>query len=408
MGNEMKNTYFLDSMRAQEKWRIEDSINLLPSENQTSPQVRALLSSEFVNRYTLPLNSESGGEFIENAYRGTRITTEVERKAEEAACEVFKSKHSCVQPMSGHIAAMITIVSTTKKGDVMCAIPPENGGYDGYAPNYLPDIFGLGAFTLPFDMDNYNLDTEAAGDVILKRKPKLVILGASLILFPYDMKPIRDACHDAGSALVYDGSHVLGLIAGGEFQNPLKEGAEILYGSTSKSFFGPQGGIILTNSKEHDESIRKNLTWRIVDNVHWNRVASLGHALLEMRAFGPKYAKQVVKNSQRFGKELKERGFPIMFEELGFSRSHQLLYDVKETRAIYGLGLNDFSIRMERSNLIIDSVGRIGTGEITRMGFKEKDMPPLADLFMAAAKGKNVKKDVKILRDKFDMEFRFR
>src|SRR4030066_354419 len=290
MGNEMKNTYFLDSMRAQEKWRIEDSINLLPSENQTSPQVRALLSSEFVNRYTLPLNSDSGGEFIENAYRGTRITTEVERKAEEGA---------------------------------------------------------RGAF-----------HTKAAGDIIRKRRPKLVILGASLILFPYDMKPIRDACDDAGSTLVYDGSHVMGLIAGGEFQSPLKEGAEILYGSTHKSFFGPQGGIILTNSKDLDRSVRKNLTWRIVDKVLWNRVASMGHALLEMRAFGPKYAKQVIKNSQRLGRELKERGFPIMFEELGFSRSHQLLYDVKEVRAIYGLGLNDFSIRMEKSNLIIDSVDR--------------------------------------------------
>ncbi len=408
MGNEMKNTYFLDSMRAQEKWRIEDSINLLPSENQTSPQVRALLSSEFVNRYTLPLNSDSGGEFIENAYRGTRITTEVERKAEEVAREVFKSKHACVQPMSGHIAAMITIVSTTKKGDTMCAIPPENGGYDGYAANYLPDIFGLKAFTLPFDKNNFNLDTDAAGDIIRKRRPKLVILGASLILFPYDMKPIRDACDDSSSTLVYDGSHVMGLIAGGEFQSPLKEGAEILYGSTHKSFFGPQGGIILTNSKDLDQSVRKNLTWRIVDNVHWNRVASMGHALLEMKAFGPKYAKQVVKNSQRLGRELKDRGFPIMFEELGFSRSHQLLYDVKEVRAIYGLGLNDFSIRMEKSNLIIDSVGRIGTCEITRMGFREKDLPILADLFMSAAKGTNVKKGVKTLRDKFDMGFRFR
>jgi glycine hydroxymethyltransferase len=222
------------------------------------------------------------------------------------------------------------------------------------------------------------------------------------------MKPIRDACDDAGSTLVYDGSHVMGLIAGGEFQSPLKEGAEILYGSTHKSFFGPQGGIILTNNKELYQSVRKNLTWRIVDNVHWNRVASMGHALLEMKAFGPKYAKQVIKNSQRLGRELKERGFPIMFEELGFSRSHQLLYDVKEVRAIYGLGLNDFSIRMEKSNLIIDSVGRIGTCEITRMGFREKDLPILADLFMAAAKGTNVKKDVKTLRDKFDMGFRFR
>ena len=73
----MKNTYFLDSMRAQEKWRVEDSINLLPSENMTSPQARALLSSDFVNRYTLPVNAEYAGEFMENSYRGTEITTDV-------------------------------------------------------------------------------------------------------------------------------------------------------------------------------------------------------------------------------------------------------------------------------------------------------------------------------------------
>jgi len=404
----MKNTYFLDSMRAQEKWRVEDSINLLPSENITSPQARALLSSDFVNRYTLPINAEYAGEFLENSYRGTRITTDVELKAEEVAREVFKSKFACVQPLSGHIAAMITIVSTTKKNDLMCAIAAENGGYDGYGPTYMPGIFGLRAGTLPFDSDTYNLDTKAAADQIRKQKPRLVILGASLILFPYDMAPIREACRRTGTTLVYDGSHVLGLIAGGEFQKPLKEGAEILYGSTHKSFFGPQGGLIVTNSKEHDSAIRKNLTWRLVDNIHWNRVASLGQALLEMKRFGPQYAKQVIRNSQRLGRELKDRGFPIMFEDLGFSRSHQLLMHVKELKAIYGLGINDFSVRMEKSNLIIDSVGRLGTAEITRLGFKEKDLPALADLFIEAAKGKNVKSQVKAMRDRFDMAFRFR
>ena len=404
----MKNTYFLDSMRAQEKWRVEDSINLLPSENMTSPQARALLSSDFVNRYTLPINAEYAGEFVENSYRGTRITTDVELKAEEVAREVFKSKFACVQPLSGHIAAMITIVSTTKKNDLMCAIAAENGGYDGYGPTYMPGIFGLRAGTLPFDSDTYNLDTKAAADQIRKQKPRLVILGASLILFPYDMAPIREACRRTGTTLVYDGSHVLGLIAGGEFQKPLKEGAEILYGSTHKSFFGPQGGLIVTNSKEHDSAIRKNLTWRLVDNIHWNRVASLGQALLEMKRFGPQYAKQVIRNSQRLGRELKDRGFPIMFEDLGFSRSHQLLMDVKELKAIYGLGINDFSIRMEKSNLIIDSCGRLGTAEITRLGFKEKDLPALADLFIETAKGKNVKSRVKAMRDRFDMAFRLR
>jgi glycine hydroxymethyltransferase len=403
----VKNSYFLDSMRAQEKWRVEECINLLPSENAASPQVRALLSADFSNRYTLPIKKVYEGEYLENAYRGTRITADVELKAEEVAKEVFRAKHACVQPLSGHIAAMITIVSTTKKGDTILAISPSNGGYDGYAPEYIPDILSLKSLPIPFDPAVHNVRSKDTAELIRKKKPRLVILGASSILFPYELGPIKDACKTAGSTLAYDGSHVLGLIAGGEFQRPLKEGVDILYGSTHKSFFGPQGGLIVTDDSDLDEQIRKNLTWRVIDNAHWNRIASLGQALLESRRFGPQYAKQVVKNSQRLGKELKARGFPIMFEQLGFSRSHQLLYDPKKLKAKYRLGVNDFSVRLERSNLITDSVGRLGTPEITRMGFKERDLPALADIFIAAAKGENVKKDVKAMRDRFDLDFRF-
>jgi len=404
----MRNSYFVDSMRAQEKWRVEECINLLPSENATSPQVRALLSSDFVNRYTLPIDATYAGEYIENGYRGARFTTDVERKAEEAAREVFNARYACVQPLSGHIAAMITIASTTKRGDKLMAVPPEHGGYDGYAKNYIPDLLGLRALTLPYDESIGNLDIDSAVSRIRKERPALVIVGASFLLFPYDMGPLRDACRSVGAKLAYDGSHVLGLIAGGEFQKPLREGADILYGSTHKSFFGPQGGIIVTNSKDLDSSIRKNLTWRLVDNVHWNRVASLGHALLEMRKFGPQYAKQVIRNSRRLGTELSKRGFPLRFGDLGFSQSHQLLIDLKGLKKRYGLTVNDFSVRLERSNIITDSVGRLGTSEITRMGFKERHLGSLADIFMAAAEGEDVRKDVRALRDRFDLEYRFR
>lgn len=403
----IKDSYFLDSMRAQEKWRVEECINLLPSENASSPQVRALLSADFSNRYTLPINKVYAGEYIENAYRGTRITTDVEVKAQELAREVFRAKHACVQPLSGHIAAMIAIVATTKKGGTILAISPENGGYDGYAPEYIPEMLQLKSLPIPFDAGVYNVRSEETAQLIRKKKPMLVIMGASQILFPYDLGPIRDACSDAGSVLAYDGSHVLGLIAGGEFQDPLREGVDILYGSTHKSFFGPQGGLIVTNDEDLDKRIRKNLTWRVVDNAHWNRIASLGQTLLEFRRFGPQYARQVIKNSQGLGKELRSRGFPIMFEELGFSESHQLLYDAKGVNKKYGVSVNDFSVRLEKSNLIIDSVGRLGTSEITRLGFREDDMPALADVFMAAALGKNVKKSVKTLRERFDLEFRF-
>ncbi len=404
----VKNSFFLDSMRAQEKWRVEECINLLPSENASSPQVRALLSADFSNRYNLPIMKEYMGEFLENGYRGTRITYDVELKAEEVAKEVFGAKYACVQPLSGHIAAMITIVSTTKSGDSILAVSPDHGGYDGYAPPYIPDILGLKSIPLPFDTAVQNVKSKDAASLIRKTKPRLVILGASSILFPYDIKPVREACTATGATLAYDGSHVLGLIAGGEFQRPLKEGVDILYGSTHKSFFGPQGGLIVTNSKEMNEKVRANLVWRVIDNAHWNRIASLGQALLEMRSFGPRYAKQVIRNSQRLGEELKARRFPIQFEELGYSESHQLLYDQKLLKQRFGKGVNDFSVMLEKSNLIIDSVGRLGASEITRMGFKEKDLPSLADIFMAAARGESVKKDVKALRDRFDLDYRFK
>ncbi|MEW5747419.1 MAG: serine hydroxymethyltransferase [Candidatus Thermoplasmatota archaeon] len=404
----MRSSHFLDMMRRQERWRLEESVNLLPSENMASPQLRALLSSDFGHRYTLPIEAESGGVYIENGYRGSRLTTLVERDCERAACEVYGSRYACVQPMGGHIAAMIAIASTTQKGGSVYAIPVENGGYDGYAQPYLPDILGLKAGTLPFDSSRQNIDTEATASMIRRKRPGLVILGASFILFPYDMGPVRDACEDAGSKLAYDGSHVMGLIAGGEFQRPLKEGADLLYGSTHKSLFGPQGGMILTDSKAIDGEVRKNLTWRFVDNVHWNRVAALGQAMLEMRRFGPAYAKQVVRSSRRLGKELDERGFPIMYRDLGYSSSHQLHIDQAAMEERYGLDMNGMSIRLERSNLITDSVGRLGTSEITRLGVKEKHLPELADMFVDAAKGRQVRKRVKAFRDRFTMDYRFR
>jgi glycine hydroxymethyltransferase len=408
MASRFRSDHFLRMMRAQERWRLEESINLLPSENVASPQVRALLSSDFGHRYTLPINAEYAGAYMENSYRGTRITTQVEKDAEEAARNVFSAKHACVQALSGHIAAMIVIVSTTRRGDMMCSVPMDAGGYDGYAQEYLPDILGLRSAALPFDKGVQNLDSDACAGFIRKKKPRLVILGASFILFPYDMAPIREACNDAGSTLAYDGSHVLGLIAGGEFQRPLEEGADVLYGSTHKSFFGPQGGLMATDSDAIDAAIRRNLTWRVVDNVHWNRVASLGQALLEMGRFGSAYAKQVVRNAQRLGKELHERGFPLMFSDLGFTRSHQLLIDAGGVKAVYGLSINDFSIRMEKSNVMIDSAARLGTSEVTRLGAKEKDMAEIADLFMSAAGDSNVRREVKEFRDRFSMAYRFR
>lgn len=405
----IRNNYFMEAMRAEEKWRAKECINLVPSENVTSPQVRALLASDFGHRYNLPLNEEFGGVLYENIYRGAKITDDVEKTAERLAQEVFKAKHACVSPLSGHLAGLITLAACTQRGDTMLTIAPhEHGGYDGYSQEYMPDMLGLTSKGLPFDEESWNLKSDDAADMIRKEKPRLVLLGTSFMTFPYEMAPVAEACREAGAKLAYDGSHPMGLIAGEQFQNPLKEGADILFGSTHKSLFGPQGGLVLTNDDELDAKVRDSTTWKTVDNIHWNRVAALGQALLETRSFGRQYAKQVVANAQRLAKELQGRGFPMLYDTLGHTKCHQMLYDDTYVKAIYGLDVNNLGKRLEKSNIIVDIVGRIGTCEITRLGMKEKDMPALADLITSAAKGEDVKKRVKQARDRMRLAFAFR
>ncbi|HDP96387.1 MAG TPA: serine hydroxymethyltransferase, partial [Euryarchaeota archaeon] len=295
----------------------------------------------------------------------------------------------------------------TIRGDSLASISADDGGYDGYGDGYLPDILDLRAVHLPFDREHHNLDADRAAEMIRTEKPRLVILGASFILFPYEMGPIKDACEDSGSVLAYDASHVLGLVAGGEFQRPIKEGAEVLYGSTHKTFFGPQGGLIVTDRLDIMESVEKNLTWRFVDNAHWNRIAALGQALLEMKEFGSSYAKQVVANAKALGKALSEKGFPIMFEELGFTESHQLLIDREEVNRKYGCSINDLSVILEKSNIIIDSVGRLGIAEATRLGGVEKEMTEIADMFISAIEGKDMAEKVQEFRSAKKMKFVF-
>jgi glycine hydroxymethyltransferase len=406
MAKAIASNYFLRAMNEQQKWRGEECINLVPSENVTSPQVRALLASDFAHRYNYPLMAEFGGVLYENIYRGTRVTDEVGSNARRLAKEVFRAKHACVSPLSGHLAGMITIAALAQRGETMLTIAPhEDGGYDGFSEEGIPALYGLNVKYLPHDPNAWNVKSEEASEQIRRDKPALVMLGTPFMVFPYDMGPIADACKDAGSKLAYDASQVLGLVAGGQFQRPLREGADVMFGSTHKTFFGPQGGVILTDNEELDEKVRSLTTYKTVDNQHWNRIAALGQALIETKLFGEQYAKQVVRNSQILAKDLHERGFPVLYDSLGYTKCHQLMYDDREIKAIFGVDVNGFGKRLELSNIIIDIVGRIGTPEMTRLGAKERDMPALADLFMHAANGRNVKKEVRAFRRKLKLAY---
>ena len=395
-----------DLVRAHEAWRLGEAINLQPSENVMSEPARALLASDLAHRYTLPdAFNPSGG--LGNAYRGTRYTDAVEALGEDVARRVFSSAEASLKPLSGHLAGFLLLQAACRRGDRVMLVHAKHGGYDGYMPGYLPEYLGLEVDFLPFDEASWNVDPRAAADAILGRHPRLVLLGASFLLFPYNLRWLRGACDDVGAVLGYDASHVLGLIAGGQFQRPMVEGVDLLSASTHKSFPGPQGGIFLANRTDLFERAMRGILWRVEDNAHWNRIASTAQVLLEMDAFGAAYAKQVVANSKALARDLDKGGFPVKFAGLGYTESHQIHYDPERLQASFGLTPPAFADRLESQGLIVDAVGRIGTNEVTRMGATVDHMKSVAGLIVRAARGEDVRGEVREVRAGLKLSYVF-
>jgi len=404
-------TEILKKVEAHDRWRLEEVLNLQPSENVTSPAVRRILASDLGHRYTLPWKGGMWihGASVENAYGGTRYLDEIEATGEGLARELFHARFASLKPLSGHVAGMLLLLSACSKGDKVLIIDAKHGGYDGYMPEYLPKLLDLHLEVdfLPFDEARWNLDYAATADKIITWRPRLVLLGSSFLLFPFDLRHLRGPCNTARSLLAYDGSHVLGLISGGEFQSPLTEGADILVGSTHKSLPGPQGGVFCTNREDVWDRYRHHLNWRVLDNAHWNRIGGVAQTLLEMKHFGGEYAKAVVANAQALAAALDREGFPIKSRELGFTRSHQVHIDEALLREKWGLTPSELSLRCGRNNLIVDAVSRLGTAEVTRMGASPRDMEEMAGLIVRAAKGDEVRAEVTAVRSRLTLSFAF-
>jgi len=388
---------------------MEETLNLIPSENVTSPQVRELLASDLGHRYTLNLDMVLHGVKIKNAYGGTKYTDAIESEAEEICKQVFRAKYCSLKPLSGHVGCIIMLTSLLKPGDHFLGINAKHGGYDGYMPEYIPAMLDLNVDFLPFNETDWQLDHEGAVSMIRKQKPELVVIGASFFLFPYDLKPIKEACTEAGAWLGYDASHVLGLIAGGQFQKPLDDGVDIVIGSTHKTLPGPQGGLILTNNEDVYERFNKKFAWTTLDNPHQNRIAALGQTLLEMKEFGAEYAAQVIRNSQTLAAALNENGIPVKFGHKGFSRSHQILLDIEEIEKKYGHSPMELMNLLESQNIIIDTIGRMGTNEMTRRGCKEAGMEKIADWMtrVIVKKESGVSAEIKDFIKNLELEYCF-
>jgi glycine hydroxymethyltransferase len=370
------------TVRDHEEWRVKECLNLIPSENRGSDRMRSMLTTDFGNRYSAP----------DRFYRGTKYADELQTLSEEVARKVFNARYADVRPLSGHTADMAVLLSLTEARDKIISVSPDNGGYPGITHLGLGRLLKLENLYFPYDDNAVNIRVKESISLITSQKPKVVFFGSSFIPFPHPAKRLTKA---ASGTCVYDGSHVLGLIAGGAFQDPLREGCSLLIGSTHKSLPGPQGGIILSNNEEVFKAVSGKIHPGIVDNVHLNRVAALTVSLLEMMQFGKPYAQAVVKNSQALAKALVAGGIKVRGARFGYTKSHQILLDYDASR------LSFYSGKLEQANIIVDNGGRVGTSELTRLGYDVAEMEEVAELICSTVLGKKpvdlVKKRIKSL-----------
>ncbi|MEX2704435.1 MAG: serine hydroxymethyltransferase [Candidatus Freyrarchaeum guaymaensis] len=377
-----------DLVKMHEEWRSK-CINLIPSENVMSPRAREVLRSDLGHRYTSP----------DRFYTGTKYIDQILEEGEKLAKEVFGCKFADLRPLSGHVADLSLLMAF--RGKSIACISESDRGYPGFSQDNAPRVLGIRVHYLPYVQEEANIDLEKSIKLIEEKKPELVILGASFIPMPYPVAEVSEAAQRVGALLAYDASHVLGLIAGKRFQQPLAEGADIMLGSTHKTFPGPQGGIILGNSFEE---IREELLFKTIDNAHFHRIAALAVTLEEMKEFGEAYADQVVKNSKKLAKLLGEEGIPLKCKNKGFTESHQILVDTQKFQADYGKPWVEVVNRLEAVNVILDRAGRIGTSEATRIGMREKEMEKICELVLRGVKGEEaerIKKDAIELRSGF-------
>jgi glycine hydroxymethyltransferase len=256
-------------------------------------------------------------------------------------------------------------------------------------------VHGLEVEYFPFDEGRMNIDVDAAIKKIREVKPKLLLFGGSVFLFPHPVKEFIDVAKEVGAHIAYDAAHVIGLIGGGQFQDPLREGAEVVTCSTHKTLPGPQHGMILCKG-ELAERINTAVFPGLVSNHHLHAVAALAIALAEMLEFGREYAAQIVRNARSLGQALYERGFRVLCPEQNFTASHTIVVDITK----YGDG-GTLERKLERAGIVLNrnllpwdiregrhykNPGgiRLGTSEVTRLGMKEREMDEIAEFIKRA------------------------
>ena len=387
-----------------------DSLPMIASENILSPLVRRACDSDLHGRYAEGLPRK-------RYYQGCDDFDTIEEIGIDSAKRVFNCEFANIQSTSGTNSNIGSLKSLAKPGQKITAVSTADGGHISHARMGAVGLRGLDLVTYPWDEERMEPDIDAACSLIRKEEPTVALFGQSVFLFPTPLEELAQAAHEVGSTVMYDAAHVMGLVAGGQFQDPLREGADVMTGSSHKTFPGPQGGFVLSDSQ--DEKLHRRLNSGIFPGVcssyHLHHVAGKAIALSEFEEFGESYAREIVNNAQALGEALSSEGFDVIAEDRGFTESHQVV--TRHGQIDSGAGRKAAST-LEESGIITNmnmlpgdtkamnpSGLRLGTPELTRVGMGTGEMGEVARFFARALIDEedpvSIKKDVIEFKSQF-------
>jgi aminomethyltransferase len=420
------------------RWRRERCINLIPSEMTHSSLTRLLSVMDPSFRYGEHRKVKAFGDSEVFYYQGTGFIEEVERELEAELRRFLGCLNVETRVVSGQMANMALFSALVDylnrvdrrseprrlrsvmnnhiiKGGHLSA-QPMGALRDFVARDPVREAPSVVNFPVcPYDP--YRIDTDAVADLMEKHRPELIILGKSMILYREPVREIRRIVDELAldTVLIYDMAHVLGL-AGPHFQEPFAEGADVVTGSTHKTFFGTQRGLLAANwTREHPryelwEAVQRRTFPGSVSNHHLGTLLGLLLAAYEMNAFKEQYQPSVIANARSFARALSDAGLPVAGDpQAGFTQTHQVVVELGYCRGV------EAARRLEENNIILNFQAspreegftasgalRMGVSEMTRFGMQPEDFQSLAGLIRAVVlDGTAVKEEVVRLRSRF-------
>jgi glycine hydroxymethyltransferase len=366
--------------------------------------VQKAIASDLNHRYAEGLPNQ-------RFYPGTKYIDEIEIKAIDHMNRLFQADFTDLRPVSGTMANLVCYTAFTKPGDYLMSLGVSKGGHISIGSNTLGGTAGavanLRVVRFAFDEEEFNIDVDETirtwdGMVKADRQPKIVVFGGSVLLYPQPVKELCDHFYNNNNSrpvIIYDAAHVAGLIAGGQFQNPIADGVSFMTMSTHKTFPGPQhGAIVGKNWYELADRVRHAAFPGLTSNHHLGAVAGVGITAREMLKHGQEYAMMTIHNANALAERLHDNGLKVVFNEYqGFTRSHIVLLDVSN---IFD-NAREAQERLEKCGIMANAnllpwdtrhgrtawnpTGlRIGVQECTRLGMNVGDMLDVAHLITEA------------------------